>query len=210
MSNRSLSFDWNFTEIYCQWSNLQGASIGSDDGLAYNMRHALIWTNDSIVYLRIYASLGLNYLSTNLHYKDAIWAQWRSVSPAGRLTVCSTMSSGSQLSGFPYNWRFVRGITQSTGCVTKSQQCTNDHGNSFVKKPASRLMILSTANGRNDVFFQVNIFVLYIVLSVQINFFYTQNHQDKYLIYMYIYIYISIIITRFQFLTSANYCICGR
>ena len=39
------SFHWNFTEIYSQWSNWQSISNGSDNGLAPNSRHAIIWAN---------------------------------------------------------------------------------------------------------------------------------------------------------------------
>ena len=45
-----------------QGSTLQYSSIGSDNGLAPSRRQAIIWINGSIVYWRIYASLGLNEL----------------------------------------------------------------------------------------------------------------------------------------------------
>ena len=38
-------------------------AMGSDKGLAPNMRQAVIWTNDGLVNWRIYASLELNWLS---------------------------------------------------------------------------------------------------------------------------------------------------
>ena len=41
-------------------SNWQYGSISSDNSLAPNRRQAIIWTNDGLVYLRIYVSLGLN------------------------------------------------------------------------------------------------------------------------------------------------------
>ena len=44
-------------------SNLQYVIIGSDNGLAPNRRQAIIWTNDGLVYWRIYASVGLDELS---------------------------------------------------------------------------------------------------------------------------------------------------
>ena len=37
-------------------------SIGLDNGLAPSRRQVIIWTNDGIVYRRIYASLGHNEL----------------------------------------------------------------------------------------------------------------------------------------------------
>ena len=40
--------------------------IGSDKGMAANRRQAIIWTNDGLVYWRIYASLGLNELITSV------------------------------------------------------------------------------------------------------------------------------------------------
>ena len=43
-----------------QYFNKQQISIGSDNGLVPNRRQAIIWTNDCLVYWRIYASLGLN------------------------------------------------------------------------------------------------------------------------------------------------------
>ena len=51
-----------------QWFNAfrpkgQYALIGSDNGLAPNRRQAIIWTNDGIVYWRIYASPGHNELT---------------------------------------------------------------------------------------------------------------------------------------------------
>ena len=57
-----LHFDWNFTEVCSQGSIEQYASIGSDNGLAPNRRQAIIWTNDGLIWWRIYASLGLNEL----------------------------------------------------------------------------------------------------------------------------------------------------
>ena len=40
----------------------QYSSIGPDDGLTPTRRQAIIWTNDGLVYWRIYAPLGLNEL----------------------------------------------------------------------------------------------------------------------------------------------------
>ena len=44
----------NHLFAYQQWTD-----IGSDKGLAPNRRQAIIWTDDWLVYLRTYASLGL-------------------------------------------------------------------------------------------------------------------------------------------------------
>ena len=41
--------------------------IGSDNGLVPSRWHAIIWTNDGIVYWRIYASLGLNELKNEIY-----------------------------------------------------------------------------------------------------------------------------------------------
>ena len=41
-----MNFAWDFTEICFYGSNLQGSSIGLDDGLALTRRQAIIWTND--------------------------------------------------------------------------------------------------------------------------------------------------------------------
>ena len=38
------------------------SNMGSDNGLAWVRHCAIIWTNDGLVYWRIYASLGLNEL----------------------------------------------------------------------------------------------------------------------------------------------------
>ena len=54
------------TEVCSQGFIWQYASIGSDNGLPPGRRQAIIWTNDGLVYLCIYASLGLNE-STHLH-----------------------------------------------------------------------------------------------------------------------------------------------
>ena len=59
-----LSYCSNFIEICSQWSNNQYTSNGLDNGLVPNRRQALIWINGSLVYRRIYASLGLNELTT--------------------------------------------------------------------------------------------------------------------------------------------------
>ena len=55
-----LYFDLVFTEISSQGPNLQYVIIGSDNNLALNRQQAIIWTNDSLVYRCIYASLCLN------------------------------------------------------------------------------------------------------------------------------------------------------
>ena len=49
----------NVTEICGLVYYWQNASIGSDNGLAPNMRQAFIWTNVGMLYWRINASLGL-------------------------------------------------------------------------------------------------------------------------------------------------------
>ena len=57
-----LYFDLNFTELYfwgCNWQ----VHIGLDNGLVLNRWPAIIWTNDDLVYWRIYASHDLNDLT---------------------------------------------------------------------------------------------------------------------------------------------------
>ena len=56
-------FRLRFHEVYSQGSNWQYSSIGSGNGLAPSRRQAIIWTDDGIVYWRIYASLSLNDLT---------------------------------------------------------------------------------------------------------------------------------------------------
>ena len=53
--------DSNFTEICLQGPNWQ-ASISSDNGLVPNRQQDIIWTNDGLVFLHKFASLGLNEL----------------------------------------------------------------------------------------------------------------------------------------------------
>ena len=55
-------FSLNFTEICYQRPNWQYTSIGSDDGLAPIKRQNILWTNDGLVYCRIYVSFGLEEL----------------------------------------------------------------------------------------------------------------------------------------------------
>ena len=51
-----LYFDWYLIEIFSQWFSCQYSSIGSSNGSVPNMRQAIIWTNDGLVYWRIYAA----------------------------------------------------------------------------------------------------------------------------------------------------------
>ena len=53
-------------------SNWQYDSIGSDNGMAPNRRHAIIWSNVGMLYWRIYASLSPNELMNNLKL-DCLW-----------------------------------------------------------------------------------------------------------------------------------------
>ena len=58
-----LKFHWSlFLKV-----QLAVFSIGSDNGLALNRRHAIISTNDDPVQWRIYTSLGLNELKNHTH-----------------------------------------------------------------------------------------------------------------------------------------------
>ena len=57
-----MNFDWNFTEVCSQESNLQYSSISSDNGLMPNRQQAIIWTNEGSGLWCIYTSLGLNEL----------------------------------------------------------------------------------------------------------------------------------------------------
>ena len=53
----------HFIELCSLGCNWQYALIGLDIGLVPNRWQAIIWTNDGLVYWRIYASLGLNELN---------------------------------------------------------------------------------------------------------------------------------------------------
>ena len=59
----------------------QYSRIGSENGLSPSWRQAIIWTNDCIVYRRIYAALGLNELvktSGDWSYlRDLVILCWR-------------------------------------------------------------------------------------------------------------------------------------
>ena len=68
-----LTFHWNlFSRV-----QLTIFRIGSDNGLAPIIRQAIIWTNDGIVYWRIYASLGLNELRDQFLVISTILETWR-------------------------------------------------------------------------------------------------------------------------------------
>ena len=56
-----IAFSFQILLKYVVWWTI--SSIGSDNGLVPNRRQAIIWTNDGIVYRRIYASLDLIDLS---------------------------------------------------------------------------------------------------------------------------------------------------
>ena len=59
---QTFDFQNHFMEICSLGSNWQHVIIGSDNGLAQNRRQAIIWTNDGLVNMRIYASLSLKEL----------------------------------------------------------------------------------------------------------------------------------------------------
>ena len=54
------NLNYNLIELCSLGSNWQYGSIGSGNGLAPNMRQAIIWTNDDLGYWCIYTSLGVN------------------------------------------------------------------------------------------------------------------------------------------------------
>ena len=62
LQRKLLYFDSNFIEICSQGPSWQKPSTDSDNGLVMNKRQAIIWTNDSLVWWRIYASHGRNGL----------------------------------------------------------------------------------------------------------------------------------------------------
>ena len=57
-----MNSDKKFTYIYSLRSIQQYSSFGLDNGLAPSRRQAIIWTNDGLLYLCIYAYLGHNEL----------------------------------------------------------------------------------------------------------------------------------------------------
>ena len=64
---RCMDFIQNFTETYSSGSNKQYSSIGSDNDLGPTRRQAIIWTNDSLRFRRLYAILSLNELFTTVN-----------------------------------------------------------------------------------------------------------------------------------------------
>ena len=60
-----LNFRWHFIEICSLGFNWQYIFIGSHTGLAPNRRQAIIWTNVSLVYWHMYATVSLNGLTSN-------------------------------------------------------------------------------------------------------------------------------------------------
>ena len=72
-----LYFDSDFIEIYSQWFIEQNASIGLDNGLVPNRRQAIIWTNDCLVYWRIYASLEFSGLGPKTASMVSPWMTFR-------------------------------------------------------------------------------------------------------------------------------------
>ena len=70
---KSLFFYETFTELCSQGSNWQQPSIGLDNGLAPDMRQAIIWTIADTIYGRIYAALGGDELIlTTKHTEDLL------------------------------------------------------------------------------------------------------------------------------------------
>ena len=60
--NEIFNITWNFTKICYLASNWQYGNIRSYNGLAPNMRQAIIWSNVGMLYWRIYAPLAFNEL----------------------------------------------------------------------------------------------------------------------------------------------------
>ena len=72
------TFDKGYTEVCFIGSNKQYYSIGSCNGLVPTRGQAIIWSNDGIVYWRVYALLGLNELkssSINRVVCNFVWYQ---------------------------------------------------------------------------------------------------------------------------------------
>ena len=59
-----LNFRWHFIEMCSLGFNWQYVFIGSHTGLAPNSRQAIIWTNVSLVYRHMYATVSLNGLTS--------------------------------------------------------------------------------------------------------------------------------------------------
>ena len=77
LQTKSVYFALNFTKICSVEFNWQWTSIGSDNSLALNRRKSTIWINTGIVYIRIYASIGLKVLiSAITNYVFEIFVYW--------------------------------------------------------------------------------------------------------------------------------------
>ena len=57
-----MDFKWYFIESRSLGSDLQYVMTSLDNGLAPNRPQAISWSNDGLVYWRIYVSPGLNKL----------------------------------------------------------------------------------------------------------------------------------------------------
>ena len=67
----------DFTEICSLWSNRQYGNIDSNNGLAQNRQQAIIWSNVSMRYWCIYASLGLNVLMQKRRNSSVLEMEFR-------------------------------------------------------------------------------------------------------------------------------------
>ena len=92
-------------KYFSQGTNKQKTSIGSDNGLAPTRRQTIIWTNDDLLYGRIYMSLDLGdkYISWG---RNCI-----AISPISSLDW--NYDDVIKWKHFPRNWPFVRGIHRS-------------------------------------------------------------------------------------------------
>ena len=66
---KNIVFLSNSSDVCSKWSHWQLNSIGLDNGLAPNRRHANIWTSDDLAYWRTYASLGIEFIENRQKYR---------------------------------------------------------------------------------------------------------------------------------------------
>ena len=110
--------------------------IGSDNGFVLNRQQAVIWSNSSLVYSRIYASLGLNELMlTIIPLKSS--PEWESiVSSTDRSRICFLVcmiimgALYSHFTGDPPlwpgdgTWRSGSTLAQVMACLCYHHRCS--------------------------------------------------------------------------------------
>ena len=101
----------------------QQASTGSDNGLAWNKRQAIIWINDDLVYRGYsYSMSQMQYCRISIKKEGAIWPSWHLKSPKNWLFIQQLVPINSrENTKAPHYWIFARGIYARRSPNTKDQ-----------------------------------------------------------------------------------------